>query len=149
VLQATPATVATWSHQTPCNGYLTLVADVDVQGIAVDGTNVYYSQEGPSPAIRTVPYGGLGSPRLVWTMLDFPTSDHPHAIASDGKYVYWVAGTEYLWAVAVDGSTQGWPIAVVGKPEGRTRITAMTFDDRFVYFADSGTYSIWKVAKPP
>jgi hypothetical protein len=148
ILQATPATVGTWTHQTPCNGYLTLVTDVDVQGIAVDGTNVYWSETGPSAAIRAIPYGGLGSSRIVWSSPGYPVAERPRALQTDGRYVYWVAGTEYVWAVAVDGSTQGWPVAVVGPAAGRTRITAMTFDDSFVYFADSGTYSIWKVAKP-
>jgi hypothetical protein len=148
ILQATPATVATWSPSSACNGYLTLVADVDIQGIGVDGANVYFSQQGPSAAIRAIPYGGLGASRLVWSSMGFPSAERPTALQSDGKYVYWVAGTEYVWAVAVDGSTVGWPIAVVNPQNGRTRITAMAFDDSFVYFADSGTYSIWKVAKP-
>jgi hypothetical protein len=146
--QATPATVASWSHTTPCNGYLTLVTDVDVLGIGVDGTNVYWSEQTPSPAIRSIPYAGLAASRTVWTSPSFPAAEQPRALQSDGKYVYWVAGAQSVWAVAVDGSTQGSPIAVVGPAAGRTRITAMTFDDGFVYFADSGTYSIWKVAKP-
>jgi hypothetical protein len=67
---------------------------------------------------------------------------------SDGKHVFWVHGTPFVWAIAADGSTHGPPTAVVGASAKRIRIGAITFDDSFLYFADNGDSTIWKVPRP-
>jgi hypothetical protein len=130
---------------TGCTGYTTLVSGVDVRGIGVDGANVYWSDF--SPAIFKLALGG-DKPTNISYAVSLPAGDDaPRALVTDGVRVYWVNNTPYVWAIAADGSTSGSAIAIVGPDANRTSITAMALDDQYVYFADSGDSSIWRVRK--
>ena len=136
-------------------------------GLAVDGTNVYWTEYGDPGAVLGAPKAGLtGGAQPI----SFSTSEHwPEGIVSDGVNVYWANNGPNTGAngadVYVDGTIESCPIA--GCPASGPRVLAskqvwpkqIALDADAIYWTDNGTYgngglngpangTIMKVAKP-
>lgn len=58
----------------------------DPQDLALDGSNLYWSNGGAAGSIQKAPLAG-GTPTAI-----VPTVANPHAIAVEGSSIYWLAG---------------------------------------------------------
>ena len=107
-------------------------------GVALDGTHVYWTNEGTEPAwsngsVMRMPLEGGTSETLV------TASDRPHAIAVHGDYVYIgsIAGTGRLSRVKKTGGTEE-PLN-----SGSGPVRALAIDDPNVYFVtDNNAYRL-------
>jgi hypothetical protein len=149
--QATKAQVASWPLSTSNNTCpnTPLVTGVNVAGIGVDASYVYYSDYDANK-IKRIPIGG-GAVTDLTANCTLPGQvsgeyDSPHHLVVDDMRIYWVYGTGNIWAINKDGSTTcSGTLKPIAQAPGA--IWDVAFDTQFLYFGVYGTAEVRRVSK--
>ena len=68
-------------------------------GVAVDGTHIYWADQGAFPSSASIGRANLDGPGVVEDFIPIPADDAPCGVAVDGAHIYWAnAGSEISWA---------------------------------------------------
>jgi hypothetical protein len=119
---------------------------VDAFGVAVDETQVYWTQFRPEGFVMRAPKGAApGSPVPVAS-----GQASPYAIHTDSAFVYWTTfAAPPLGAVMKAPKDGGEPVEVVSRQD---KPSAVTTDAVHLYWANAGPYgslagSVWRIPK--
>jgi Domain of unknown function (DUF5050) len=120
-------------------GAATLVTAGAADGLALDGTRVYWTEHLSKGRIMAADKGGGAEATLA------AGQTSPSRLAIDDANVYWVSDTSDAIAMVAKG---GGPVTVLAQGS-RVILGGLAVDDTWVYWANSGAGSIARVRKAP